>query len=93
MEGYGQAKWWVANCCRCYWNDQCCSGCGIEQEDCDDFTPLYEDGVDELDYIEEEYLRDLEETNTEEEDSTQTWSDCITETWLRGEDISGKGWW
>ncbi len=61
MKGYGQAKGWVANCCRCYWNDQCCSGCEIEQEDCDDFTPLYEDGVDELDYIEREYLDDMRE--------------------------------
>ena len=42
------------------WNDQCCSGCGIEQR-IDDFTPLYEDGVDELDYIEREYLDDMRE--------------------------------
>lgn len=81
------------NCCRCYWNDQCCSGCGVEQEDCDDFTPLFSDGVEELDYIKQEYLRDLEGINTEENDNTQTWSDSITEAWLRGEDISGKGWW
>jgi len=61
MKGYGQAKGRVVNCCRCYWNDQCCSGCGIKQEDCDDFTPLYEDGVDKLDYIEREYLDDMRE--------------------------------
>ena len=61
MEGYGQVKKWVVCCCKCYWSDQCCSGCNVKQEDCDDFTPLFADGVDELDYIEQEYLRDLEE--------------------------------
>lgn len=85
----GQAKRWDVCCCKCYWNDQCCMGCNVEQEDCDDFTPLFVDGMEELDYIEQEYLRDL----ALEEDDMCTWSNCITEAWLRGEDISGKGWW
>lgn len=84
-----KAKRWDVCCCKCYWNDQCCMGCNVEQVECDDFTPLYEDGVDELDYIEQEYLRDLET----EKDGMYTWSDSITETWLSGEDVSGNEWW
>jgi hypothetical protein len=46
-----------ANCCKCYWNDQCCNGCNAEQECCDDFTPLYEEDWDYI--IISEYESDL----------------------------------
>lgn len=88
MEGYGQAKGRVANCCRCYWNDQCCSGCGIEQEDCDDFTPLY----DEDDYIEGDRNIDYDGDDGDVE-YLHSFNDLINEAWLRGEDVSDKGWW
>ncbi len=45
------------NCCRCYWNDQCCNGCNEEQECCEDFTPILEE---DWDYIaEREYESNL----------------------------------
>jgi len=49
-------------CCKCYWNDQCCNGCNKKQEYCDDFTPVFDDEVEYLNYIEEiEYSNDLKE--------------------------------
>lgn len=89
----GQAKGWAVCCCKCYWNDQCCSGCGVEQEDCDDFTPLFKDSTEELDYIEQEYLNDLNDSQEEYEEDMCEWSDCITSVFLQGEDISDDNWW
>lgn len=93
MEGYGQARRIIC-CCRCYWSDQCCSGCGVDQEDCDDFTPLY----DEDDYIEEDRSIDYGYKDGCIEDiedcySYKSFNDEITDAWLRGEDTSDKKWW
>lgn len=54
---------YIRTCCTCYWNDQCCSGgCNMEQEDCDDYTPIFIDEIDRLNYIEKfEYNEDLKD--------------------------------